>query len=326
MFLVGTGTILAAYALIAWLPARLAQRRIEARGRRRSRCPPSDIDRQARIRVDREAAAHRCPCRSWTGSRAKMRWGSRLSGPHPPVGRRRSGVSTIVVISIVLVPRSWWACSPQCSVPACHGRCCQARSREYRCPYSSSSASARVRMARFEEQFPEALDLLSRAIRAGHAFTTAMSMVADEAPDPIGPEFKKTFEEQNFGIAAEGRADEPWRPDAPHRRAVLRHGCPHPARDGGNLSEILDNLAHVVRERFKILRQVRVYTAHGRMTGYVLDGPAGGACRLRCRSSIPPHMEVLFEGAHGAVDDPGHHHHAGPPGYVWIRQVVKIEV
>src|SRR4029450_1169479 len=58
-----------------------------------------------------------------------------------------------------------------------------------------------VRLRKFEEQFPEALDLLSRAIRAGHAFQTAMGMVADEVPDPIGGEFKKTFDQQNYGFA-----------------------------------------------------------------------------------------------------------------------------
>src|SRR5262249_48371937 len=56
------------------------------------------------------------------------------------------------------------------------------------------------RLKRFEEQFPEALDLLSRAIRAGHAFQTAMGMVADELAEPVGPEFKKSFEQQNFGL------------------------------------------------------------------------------------------------------------------------------
>ena len=65
-------------------------------------------------------------------------------------------------------------------------------------------------MKRFEEQFPEALDLLSRAIRAGHAFQTAMGMVADELPEPVGPEFKKTFDQQNFGLPLRMRSTS-WR-------------------------------------------------------------------------------------------------------------------
>src|SRR5205085_6008848 len=127
-----------------------------------------------------------------------------------------------------------------------------------------------TRVHRFEEQFPDALDLMARAIRAGHAFQTALGMVADELSAPVGPEFRKTFDQQNFGLPLKEALNElADRIDLLDVRffvtAVLIQ------RDtGGNLSEILDNLAHVVRERFKILRQVRVHTAHGRFTGYVL--------------------------------------------------------
>jgi tight adherence protein B len=93
---------------------------------------------------------------------------------------------------------------------------------------------------------------------------------------------------------------------------------------GGNLSEILDNLAHVVRERFKILRQVRVYTAHGRLTGYVLLAlPAFLAVALMFIN--PEHMQLLFKERIGhmlliaAVI-------MQTVGYFWIKQVVKIEV
>jgi tight adherence protein B len=180
------------------------------------------------------------------------------------------------------------------------------------------------RLKRFEEQFPEALDLLSRAIRAGHAFQTAMGMVADELPDPVAPEFKKTFDQQNFGLplkdALNELADRVGLLDVKFFvTAVLIQ------RDtGGNLAEILDNLAHVVRERFKILRQVRVHTAHGRFTGYVLLAlPAFLACALMFIN--PEHMSLLFT------------EHLGKMlviaaivmqtvGFFWIRQVIKIEV
>jgi len=180
------------------------------------------------------------------------------------------------------------------------------------------------RLARFEEQFPEALDLLSRAIRAGHAFTTAMGMVADEAPEPIGPEFKKTFDEQNFGISLkDALANLAERVPIIDVRffvtAVLIQ-----RETGGNLSEILDNLSHVVRERFKILRQVRVYTAHGRMTGYVLLAlPAALAITLSFIN--PEHMNVLFKEHMGQVMIVGTIV-LQTIGFVWIRQVVKIEV
>jgi tight adherence protein B len=180
------------------------------------------------------------------------------------------------------------------------------------------------RMAAFEEAFPEALDLVSRALKAGHAFATGMKMVADEMPDPVGTEFRKAFDEQNFGL--------------PLKDALANMTVRMPSLDvrffatavliqretGGNLSEILENLSHVVRERFKILRQVRVYTAHGRLTGYVLLGlPVFLAIALAFIN--PEHMELLFRERLG-------HMMLGATvimqtvGYFWIKQVVKIEV
>ena len=181
-----------------------------------------------------------------------------------------------------------------------------------------------ARLSKFEEEFPEALDLLSRAIRAGHAFQTGLGMVAEEMRAPVGPEFKKVFDQQNFGL--------------PMRDAMNGLALRVPLLDvrffitavaiqresGGNLSEILDNLSHVVRERFKIQRQVRVHSAHGRITGFVLLAlPAALGVALTFIN--PDHMKLLFEEEMGrrmlmavivmqAV------------GFVWIRRVMKIEV
>lgn len=180
------------------------------------------------------------------------------------------------------------------------------------------------RLRRFEEQFPEALDLLSRALRAGHAFTTAMSMVADEAPDPIGPEFRKSFDEQNFGLPLKDALNNLSErvPNLDVRffvTAVLIQ-----RETGGNLSEILDNLAHVVRERFKILRQVRVYTAHGRLTGYTLLAlPAALAVLLWTLN--PGLMNLLFEERMGRMMLSSTIV-LQVIGFFWIKQVVKIEV
>jgi len=180
------------------------------------------------------------------------------------------------------------------------------------------------RMRAFEESFPEALDLMARALKAGHAFVTGLKMVADEMPEPIGPEFRKTFDEQNFGL--------------PLKDALANLTLRVPILDvrffstavliqretGGNLSEILENLAHVVRERFKILRQVRVYTAHGRLTGYVLLAlPAFLSIALAFIN--PEHMQLLFR------ERIGHMLLSAAAvmqtvGYFWIKQVVKIEV
>ena len=180
------------------------------------------------------------------------------------------------------------------------------------------------RMRTFEEAFPEALDLISRALKAGHAFSTGLKMVADEMDEPVGPEFRKTFDEQNFGLPLKETLDNLTQ-RIPHidvrffATAVLIQ-----RETGGNLAEILENLAHVVRERFKILRQVRVYTAHGRMTGYVLLALPAVLC-IALSFINPDHMNLLFRERIGqmllmtalvmqAI------------GYFWIRQVVKIEV
>jgi len=181
-----------------------------------------------------------------------------------------------------------------------------------------------MRIARFEEQFPDALDLMARAIRAGHAFQTALGMVADELTEPVGPEFKKAFEEQNFGLplrdALNGLADRT--PLLDIRFFVTAVTIQR--ESGGNLSEILENLAHVVRERFKIRRQVRTHTAHGRFTGYVLLAlPAALAFALTRIS--PDQMQLLFR------EHMGQMMLAGAVvlqtiGYFWIRQVIKIEV
>lgn len=180
------------------------------------------------------------------------------------------------------------------------------------------------RMKKFEEQFPEALDLLSRAIKAGHAFQTAMGMVAEEMPDPVGPEFRKTFEQQNFGLplreALNNMIDRIGIIDVRFFvTAVLIQ-----RETGGNLSEILDNLAHVVRERFKVLRQVRVHTAHGRFTGWVLLAlPAALAVALSFIN--PEHMDLLFDERMGQMMLIGAVV-MQTIGYVWIRQIIKIEV
>jgi tight adherence protein B len=180
------------------------------------------------------------------------------------------------------------------------------------------------RIARFEEQFPEALDLLSRAIRAGHAFQTAMGMVADELPPPVGVEFKKAFDQQNFGLPLRDALNEISDRVASLDVRFFVTSVSIQRETGGNLSEILDNLARVMRERFKIRRQVRVHTAHGRFTGYVLLAlPAGLALVLTWLS--PEHMNLLFKEPLGQAMLVGAMVMQAV-GFIWIRQVIKIEV
>lgn len=136
------------------------------------------------------------------------------------------------------------------------------------------------RFKKFEASFPQAIELLVRSTRAGHPFTTSIEMIATEFAEPIAGEFRRVHEEQKFGL--------------PMRDALLNLSERVPIMDvkffvtslmlqretGGNLAEILEQLAHVIRERFKILRQVRVYTAQGRLTMMLL-------------MALPPAM-VLF--------------------------------
>jgi len=139
-------------------------------------------------------------------------------------------------------------------------------------PYAYASHMRTKRFQKFEEKFPEAIDTLARAVRAGHAFTTALEMIANEVSEPVAGEFRQLYEEQKFGM--------------PVRDALLNLTERMPLVDvkffvtavmlqretGGNLAEILDNLSYVIRERFKIQRQVRVYTAQGRLTMALLMG------------------------------------------------------
>lgn len=180
------------------------------------------------------------------------------------------------------------------------------------------------RLRSFEEQFPEALDLIARALKAGHAFATGLKMAADELPEPVGPEFRKTFDEQNFGLPMKDSLD-----NLAHRIPILDVRFFVTAvliqrETGGNLSEILENLGHVVRERFKILRQVRVYTAHGRFTGYVLLAlPAVLGIALSFIN--PEHMNLLFRERMGQMMLLGALA-MQTIGFLWIKQVIKIEV
>jgi tight adherence protein B len=137
-------------------------------------------------------------------------------------------------------------------------------------PYVFVSQARTRRARKLEEQFPEAIDLLSRALRAGHALTTGLAMVADEVPDPMAREFRLLHDQQSFGLPVpEALRNFALRVPVLDARffvtAVLTQ------RDtGGNLSELLDNLSAIIRDRFRVRRQVRVISAHGRITGWVL--------------------------------------------------------
>jgi tight adherence protein B len=126
------------------------------------------------------------------------------------------------------------------------------------------------RTLKFEEQFPDALDMLTSALRAGLALTGAIQVVAEEAPDPVGKEFRVLFEENRLGLdikhAVKMMAE---RVDSTEAR-LFATALILQRETGGNLAEILDGTAAVIRDRFRILRDVRTMTAQARLSGVIL--------------------------------------------------------
>ncbi len=126
------------------------------------------------------------------------------------------------------------------------------------------------RLARFTEQFPDALDMVSRSLRAGHSFTTAMQLVGSELGDPVGTLFKNAYDEQALGVSTrEAIAHMTDRIDSIDLRFFVIAINVH-REIGGNLGEILERLAKTIRERMTVKRQVRVYSAQARLSGYIL--------------------------------------------------------
>jgi tight adherence protein B len=317
VFVLVVGLVLGSYAAVTWLPGMLAAKRLERRLSEVSHSA-SEPDAPEGDTVVKHALEGPLPAMdrlmSRTGAGGSLARLIELAGV-------RTTPSAIVLGCIAAAALAgictWWFVRQPFAAPlaALFGAAA---------PIAWLMRRKTVRLHRFEEQFPEALDLLSRAIRAGHAFQTALGMVADELPDPVGPEFKKTFDQQNFGLPLRDALNE-----LSDRLKILDVRFFVTAvliqRDtGGNLSEILDNLGHVVRERFKIKRQVRVHTAHGRFTGYVLLAlPAALAVALSFIN--PEHMELLFKERMGQTMLIGALV-MQTIGFFWIRQVIKIEV
>lgn len=180
------------------------------------------------------------------------------------------------------------------------------------------------RLALLEGQLPEALELMSRALRAGHAFPSAIKMAADEIPEPLGGEFRVLFNEVNYGV--------------PMQDALKNLAARIPGSDigffvvavliqresGGNLSELLDTIARIVRERLKLLAQVQVFSAEGRLSAWilgVLPFVLGGVLYM----VNPNFMEILWK-------DPSGFKMLGAVlvlmviGVIWMRSVIRIRV
>lgn len=128
------------------------------------------------------------------------------------------------------------------------------------------------RINRFEEQLPEALDMLARSLKAGHAFTGGLQMVGQEFPDPIGTEFSKTLDEINFGVAYEDALKNlASRVDSDDLKLFVISVIIQ-RTSGGNLAEILENIGHLIRERFKLRGHIKTLCAEARLSAYILVG------------------------------------------------------
>jgi tight adherence protein B len=131
-----------------------------------------------------------------------------------------------------------------------------------------------MRSNRFDKMrlyLPEALDLMVAAIRAGHSFSSAMGMAASESPEPVRREFRQCFDEQNFGLELRYTMTNLANRVPIHDIRILVTAVLIQADTGGNLTEILDKVAHLIREDFRLQRQVRTHTAQGRITGWILS-------------------------------------------------------
>ena len=191
-------------------------------------------------------------------------------------------------------------------------------------PFMFLRRAASRRMARFEEQFPEAIDLIARSLRAGHAFTAGLGMVADEVEEPVRTEFRLLHDRQNYGMPL---------PDALRSLALrvplldarfFATAVLTQREAGGNLSEVLDNLSKLIRERFKLKRQVRALSAHGRITGWVLAALpiVLGALMF---AIAPEHIGLLF------TDPLGVRMIVGAAvlqvvGFIVMQRIVNIEI
>jgi len=127
------------------------------------------------------------------------------------------------------------------------------------------------RFNRIEQELPESLDLMVSGLRAGHSLVAALRLVAYESPEPIGGEFRICFDEQNYGLELRTAMENLVRRAPLQDLRIVVTAILIQKESGGNLAEVLDKASYVIRERFRLKRQVRVHTAQGRLTGWILS-------------------------------------------------------
>jgi tight adherence protein B len=127
------------------------------------------------------------------------------------------------------------------------------------------------RLEKFEQQLPEALDLMVSAMRAGHSLASSLGLVSRESIDPIGTEFKICFEEQNYGLELRTAMENLTARVPLQNLRIVATAILIQKESGGNLAEVLEKASYVIRERFRLKRQIRIHTAQGRLTGWILS-------------------------------------------------------
>lgn len=191
-------------------------------------------------------------------------------------------------------------------------------------PWIVTSILRHRRLSKFEEQFPDSLEFLARAVRAGHAVTTVLEMIGEELPEPVASEYRQLHRQQNIGLPMSEALENFSRrvPLAEVRVFVAALQIQREA--GGNLAEILDNLSTLIRERFRLQRQVKIHTAEGRMSMYILTA-APPITALLLYLSSPGYLDPLI------YDPLGHRMIVGGlfllfVGFLVINRITKIQV
>ena len=189
-------------------------------------------------------------------------------------------------------------------------------------PFIQLKVKKTQRLRSFIREFPDALDMMTSAIRAGHALNQAIQLVGNEAPDPVGVEFKKTFEQYNLGLnLKDSFLNLTERVDSLDLKlfvtAVLLQ-----KETGGNLNEILENISYTIRERFKLIGQIRIYTAQGRMSAWMI-GLLPVIFVVVVSMLNPGYLRPIFH-------DPMGRFMLGMAGFqqilgfIWIQKIIKI--
>ena len=138
-------------------------------------------------------------------------------------------------------------------------------------PFGYLLRKRRQRFAKFEQQFPEAIDMLVSALKVGHSLITGIGALAQESTEPVAGEFRKLFDEQNFGLDLRtGLTNLTTRVPLQDVRIFVAAALIQ-KESGGNLAEVLEKVAHTTRERFRLKKQIMVHTAQGRLTGWILS-------------------------------------------------------